>query len=70
MRAMDWLRPRQERIEAAFALCHLADGVLVLYDVSSAAFEGRTCPLGGIAAPAPITVISPACLNRRWTMQI
>ena len=27
---------------------HLANGTLVLYDVSSAAFEGRTCPLGAI----------------------
>jgi hypothetical protein len=46
--AMDWLRPRQEQIEDALAARHLADGVLVLYDVSSAAFEGRTCPLGEI----------------------
>lgn len=46
--AMDWLRPRQETIEGALASRHLADGVLVLYDVSSAAFEGRTCPLGEI----------------------
>ena len=27
---------------------HLTNGTLVLYDVSSAAFEGRTCPLGAI----------------------
>jgi transposase len=27
---------------------HLSNGTLVLYDVSSAAFEGRTCPLGKI----------------------
>jgi hypothetical protein len=46
--AMDWLRPRQEQIEDALAARLLADGVLVLYDVSSAAFEGRTCPLGEI----------------------
>ena len=46
--AMDWLRPRQEAIEGALASRHLTDGVLVLYDVSSAAFEGRTCPLGEI----------------------
>jgi hypothetical protein len=44
--AMDWLLPRQGRIEDALAARHLADGVLVLYDVSSAAFEGRSCPLG------------------------
>jgi hypothetical protein len=46
--AMDWLLPRQKAIEDALAARHLADGVLVLYDVSSAAFEGRTCPLGEI----------------------
>jgi Transposase DDE domain len=46
--AMDWLLPRQEAIEDALAARHLADGTLVLYDVSSAAFEGRTCPLGEI----------------------
>src|SRR5215470_12765995 len=46
--AMDWLRPRQEAIEAALASRRLADGVLVRYDVSSAAVEGRTCPLGEI----------------------
>ena len=46
--AMDWLLPRQQAIEDTLAARHLADGVLVLYDVSSAAFEGRTCPLGQI----------------------
>src|SRR5215469_8623074 len=46
--AMDWLLPRQEAIEDALAARHLADGTLVLYEVSSAAFEGRTCPLGAI----------------------
>src|SRR6266704_4673697 len=44
--AMDWLRPRQQQIEDALAARHLRDGTLVLYDVSSAAFEGRICPLG------------------------
>src|SRR2546430_1474260 len=39
-------RPRQQQIEDALAARHLRDGTLVLYDVSSAAFEGRTCPLG------------------------
>jgi transposase len=29
----------------------LSEGTLVLYDVSSAAFEGRTCPLGAIGHP-------------------
>ena len=46
--AMDWLLPRQAKIEDALAARHLRDGTLVLYDVSSAAFEGRTCPLGQI----------------------
>ena len=49
--AMDWLRARQQRIEDAIAARHLAGGTLVLYDVSSAAFEGRTCPLGAIGHP-------------------
>jgi hypothetical protein len=46
--AMDWLLPRQEEVENALAARHLTNGTLVLYDVSSAAFEGRTCPLGEI----------------------
>src|SRR5262245_2846192 len=49
--AMDWLLPRQEAIEDALAARHLAGGTLVLYDVSSAALEGRTCPLGAIGHP-------------------
>jgi len=49
--AMDWLAARQDRIEDALAGRHLAGGTLVLYDVSSAAFEGRTCPLGAIGHP-------------------
>jgi len=49
--AMDWLLPRQGKIEDALAARHLHDGTLVLYDVSSAAFEGRTCPLGAIGHP-------------------
>jgi transposase len=44
--AMDWLLPRQARIEQALAKRHLADGCLVLYDVTSTYFEGRRCPLG------------------------
>lgn len=44
-RAMDWLLPRQPRIETALAKRHLRDGALVLYDVTSTYFEGRTCPL-------------------------
>src|SRR6266487_4529971 len=49
--AMDWLYPRQPGIEDALARRHLNDGTLVLYDVLSAAFEGRTCPLGAIGHP-------------------
>src|SRR5438128_383405 len=43
--ALDWLGERQERIEARLARRHLREGTLVLYDVSSSYFEGRTCPL-------------------------
>lgn len=43
--AMDWLGKRQERIEAELAVRHLQNGSLVLYDVTSTYFEGRTCPL-------------------------
>jgi transposase len=43
--AMDWLRERQERIEKKLAARHLREGGLVLYDVSSSSYEGRTCPL-------------------------
>src|SRR6266536_5802902 len=49
--AMDWLLPRQQAIEDTLASRHLAGGTLVLYDVSSAAFEGRTCPLGAVGHP-------------------
>ena len=44
--AMDWLLERQDRIEDRLAARHLVDGEMVLYDVSSSYFEGRTCPLG------------------------
>ncbi len=43
--AMDWLLARQERIEKKLARMHLADGSLVLYDLTSTYFEGRACPL-------------------------
>jgi hypothetical protein len=49
--AMDYLQGRQDTIQDALAARHLAGGTLVLYDVSSAAFEGRTCPLGAIGHP-------------------
>jgi Transposase DDE domain len=43
--ALHWLIGQQERIEKALARRHLKNGMLVLYDVSSTYFEGRTCPL-------------------------
>ena len=43
--AMDWLLARQPAIERALADRHLSDGAMVLYDVTSTYFEGRTCPL-------------------------
>jgi hypothetical protein len=46
--AMDWLGARQAKIEKALAARHLHDGTLVLYDVSSSYFEGRSCPLAAI----------------------
>jgi hypothetical protein len=49
--AMDWALARKDVIENALAARHLTNGTLVLYDVSSAAFEGRTCPLGAIGHP-------------------
>jgi transposase len=43
--AMDWLLPRQSRIEQELAKRHLSSGGLVLYDLTSTYFEGRHCPL-------------------------
>jgi transposase len=43
--AMDWLQERQARVEDRLARRHLSDGEMVLYDVSSSYFEGRSCPL-------------------------
>jgi len=43
--ALDWLLSQQSRIERCLAQRHLSRGTLVLYDVSSTWFEGRTCPL-------------------------
>ena len=43
--ALDWLLSQQPRIESRLAQRHLSQGTLVLYDVSSTYFEGRTCPL-------------------------
>jgi len=46
--AMDWVLERKDEIENTLATRHLSNGTLVLYDVSSAAFEGHSCPLGKI----------------------
>jgi transposase len=43
--ALDWLRARQGTIEQKLAQRHLKEGGVVLYDVSSSYYEGRTCPL-------------------------
>jgi len=43
--AMDWLVERQATIEERLARRHLADGDLVLYDLSSSWMEGSHCPL-------------------------
>jgi hypothetical protein len=43
--AMDWLVSRQPVIEKKLAQRHLGDGAMVLYDVSSSFYEGKTCPL-------------------------
>ncbi|MCA1680389.1 MAG: IS1634 family transposase [Actinobacteria bacterium] len=59
--ALDWLLVRQERIEGRLAARHLADGELVLYDVSSSYFEGRKCPLAKLGYSRD---------GRRGTLQI
>jgi transposase len=43
--ALDWLLERQPAIEKTLAKKHLADGVLVLYDVTSSYLDGCCCPL-------------------------
>ena len=59
--ALDWLLERQARIEDRLARRHLQDGELVLYDVSSSYFEGRTCPLAKLGYSRD---------QRRGTLQI
>lgn len=44
-RAMDWLLARQGEIERRLAKCHLSEGSIALYDVTSSYYEGKTCPL-------------------------
>ena len=43
--AMNWLLDRQGWIEKKLAARHLEDGSMVLYDLSSSYFEGKTCAL-------------------------
>ncbi|MCC6611312.1 MAG: transposase, partial [Burkholderiales bacterium] len=43
--AMGWLLAHQGTIQKKLAARHLADGGLVLYDLSSSYFEGTHCPL-------------------------
>ncbi len=43
--ALDWLLERQGRIEKKLADRHLRNGAVVLFDVSSSSYHGRTCPL-------------------------
>jgi len=43
--ALDWLLQRQARIEKKLARRHLEEGAVVLFDVSSSSYHGRTCPL-------------------------
>jgi transposase len=43
--AMDWLLDRQKTIETKLAKRHLTEGGLVLYDITSSYYEGKTCPL-------------------------
>ena len=44
--AMDWLLERQDLIEKKLAKRHLADGVLILYDMTTVYLEGSNCALG------------------------
>ncbi|MGA8745515.1 MAG: IS1634 family transposase [Solirubrobacterales bacterium] len=59
--AMDWLLERQVGIEGRLAKRHLKDGTLLLYDVSSSYFEGRSCPLAALGYSRD---------GRRGTLQI
>jgi hypothetical protein len=43
--AMDWLRGRQDAIEAELARRHLAEGGMAMFDLSSSWMEGTCCEL-------------------------
>ena len=49
--AMDWLLRHKGRIEAKLAGRHLQEGSLVLYDVTAAVLDSRTCELAQIGHP-------------------
>jgi hypothetical protein len=49
--ALDWLRGQQRRIEPKLARRHLEQGQLVLWDVTTVAFESLTCPLAVYGRP-------------------
>lgn len=44
-KAMDWLIRRQSKIENKLAGQHFHQDCIVMYDISSSYYEGRTCPL-------------------------
>jgi transposase len=46
--ALDWLITRQDHIEKKLAARHLHEGGLVLYDLTSSYFEGKTSPLAAL----------------------
>ena len=56
---MDSPVARQERIEKKLAARHLRQGGLVLYDVTSSSYEGRTCPLARFRTTATAISNSP-----------
>ena len=43
--AMDWLLERQRRSRRSSPSGTSSDGAMVLYDVTSSYYEGKTCPL-------------------------
>jgi hypothetical protein len=49
--ALDWLGGQQARIERQLAKRHLAEGCLVLYDLTSAAYTGSHCSLANFGFP-------------------
>jgi hypothetical protein len=63
--AMDWLPARQDHVEQALANRHLRNGTLILHDVTSTHFGGKTCPLGQFGqAVVPSTRIGRMDIGR------